>query len=237
MASRSQFEGFPPPKSTLQRFILNACDPISNYEPNLALNLEVVDLINSKKGNAPREAASTLVQLINHRNPNVSLLALGLLDICVKNCGYPFHLQISTKEFLNELVRRFPERPPIRPSRVQSKILEAIEEWRGTICQTSRYKEDLGFIRDMHRLLLYKGYMFPEVRREDAAVLNPSDVCWPIALHFVITVLTIAELTISRGDGSRRACRPVCETPRADTKRNSSGSARSQSPHEGHGWL
>jgi hypothetical protein len=51
-----------------------------------------------------------------------------------------------------------------------------IEEWRQTICQTSRYKEDLGFIRDMHRLLLYKGYMFPEVRREDAAVLNPSDV-------------------------------------------------------------
>lgn len=28
----------------------------------------------------------------------------------------------------------------------------------------------------MHRLLSYKGYMFPEVRREDAAVLNPSDV-------------------------------------------------------------
>ena len=31
----------------------------------------------------------------------------------------------------------------------------------------------------MHRLLLYKGYAFPEVRREDAAVLNPSDVCVP----------------------------------------------------------
>ena len=57
------------------------------------------------------------------------------------------------------------------------RILEAIEEWRMTICQTSRYKEDLGFIRDMHRLLSYKGYLFPEVRREDAAVLNPSDVC------------------------------------------------------------
>ncbi|KIV96839.1 hypothetical protein PV10_00656 [Exophiala mesophila] len=175
MASRNQFDGFAPPRSNLQRFIYNACDPMANLEPNLAINLEIVDLINSKKGNAPREAAVTIVQLINHRNPNVSLLALALLDICVKNCGYPFHLQISTKEFLNELVRRFPERPPIRPSRVQAKILEAIEEWRQTICQTSRYKEDLGFIRDMHRLLLYKGYMFPEVRREDAAVLNPSD--------------------------------------------------------------
>jgi ADP-ribosylation factor-binding protein GGA len=99
-----------------------------------------------------------------------------LLDICVKNCGYAFHLQISTKEFLNELVRRFPERPPVHSSRVQSKILELIEEWRQTICQTSRYKDDLGFIRDMHRLLSYKGYVFPEVRKEDAAVLNPSDV-------------------------------------------------------------
>ncbi|KAI9934178.1 hypothetical protein AWENTII_008573 [Aspergillus wentii] len=160
--------------SPVQRGVRNACD-LQHYEPNLALNLEVADLINSKKGNAPREAAFEIVHLINSRNQNVALLALALLDICVKNCGYPFQLQISTKEFLNELVRRFPERPPMRPSRVQHRILESIEEWRQTICQTSRYKEDLGFIRDMHRLLLYKGYIFPEIRHEDAAVLNPSD--------------------------------------------------------------
>ncbi|KAI4276191.1 MAG: hypothetical protein LQ337_002658 [Flavoplaca oasis] len=174
-ATRDRFGAWGEPAMTpLQRYIQNAVDP-QNFEPNLALNLETSDLINSKKGNAPREAAIAIVNYINHRNFNVSLLALSLLDICVKNCGYPFHLQISTKDFLNELVRRFPERPPIRPSRVQMKILEAIEEWRMTICQTSRYKEDLGFIRDMHRLLSYKGYVFPQVRREDAAVLNPSD--------------------------------------------------------------
>ncbi|KAF8423879.1 VHS domain-containing protein [Tirmania nivea] len=174
MATRDRFGGYPGEQTQLQRFIQRACDP-SNYEPNLALNLEIADLINSKKGNAPREAAVAIVNYINNRNPNVSLLALSLLDICVKNCGYPFHLQISTKDFLNELVRRFPERPPVRSSRVQLKILEAIEEWRWTICETSRYKEDLGFIRDMHRLLSYKGYQFPEVRKDDAAVLNPSD--------------------------------------------------------------
>ncbi|KAF2177913.1 VHS-domain-containing protein [Zopfia rhizophila CBS 207.26] len=175
MAARDRYGGIgEPPTSQLQRFILNACDP-QNFEPNLALNLEIADLINAKKGNAPREAAITVVHYINHRNQNVSLLALSLLDICVKNCGYPFHLQISTKEFLNELVRRFPERPPVHPTRVQNRILELIEEWRQTICQTSRHKEDLGFIRDMHRLLSYKGYLFPEIRKEDAAVLNPSD--------------------------------------------------------------
>ncbi|KAF2851153.1 ADP-ribosylation factor-binding protein-like protein GGA1 [Plenodomus tracheiphilus IPT5] len=175
MAARDRYGAFgEAPSSPLQRFIIQACDP-QNFEPNLALNLEISDLINSKKGSAPREAAVTIVHYVNHRNQNVALLALNLLDICVKNCGYPFHLQISTKEFLNELVRRFPERPPIHSSRVQNKILELIEEWRQTICQTSRYKDDLGFIRDMHRLLSYKGYIFPEVRKEDAAVLNPSD--------------------------------------------------------------
>ncbi|KAI9786528.1 MAG: hypothetical protein M1816_007910 [Peltula sp. TS41687] len=174
MAARDRFVLGQPAQSTLQRYIQSACDP-SNYEPNLALDLEIADLINSKKGNAPREAAVAIVNYINHRNPNVSLLALTLLDICVKNCGYPFHLQISTKDFLNELVRRFPERPPMRPTRVQMKTLEAIEEWRQTICQNSRYKDDLGYIRDMHRLLSYKGYMFPEITREDAAVLNASD--------------------------------------------------------------
>ncbi|KAB8230744.1 VHS domain-containing protein [Aspergillus alliaceus] len=176
MAARDRFGGAYADLglTPLQRAVRHACD-ISHYEPNLALNLEVADLINSKKGNAPREAAFEIVRLINSRNQNVSLLALALLDICVKNCGYPFHLQISTKEFLNELVRRFPERPALRPSRVQHRILESIEEWRQTICQTSRYKEDLGHIRDMHRLLLYKGYVFPEIRNEDAAVLNPSD--------------------------------------------------------------
>ncbi|KAH0356342.1 VHS-domain-containing protein, partial [Aureobasidium melanogenum] len=164
----------PAPQTPLQRYIHNACDP-QNFEPNLALNLEIADLINAKKGNAPREAAVAIVQYVNHRNPNVSMLALTLLDICVKNCGYAFHLQISTKDFLNELVRRFPERPPMRVSRVQNRILELIEEWRSTICVTSKYREDLGFIRDMHRLLSYKGYTFPEVKREDAAVLNPTN--------------------------------------------------------------
>lgn len=174
-AARDRFAYPTEPAATpLQRYIQNACSP-ENFEPNLALSLEIADLINAKKGNAPREAAITIVGYVNHRNPNVSLLALSLLDICVKNCGYPFHLQISTKEFLNELVRRFPERPPIRTTRTQTRILELIEEWRRTICETSKYKEDLGFIRDMHRLLSYKGYVFPEIKREDAAVLNPSD--------------------------------------------------------------
>ncbi|KAK9473033.1 VHS domain-containing protein [Dipodascopsis tothii] len=160
--------------SVLVRMINRACD-ISRLEPNLSLNLEVADRINEKKGNAAREGAMQIVKLINSRSTTVSVLALALLDICVKNCGYPFHLQISRKEFLNELVRKLPKNPPERLTRTQTLILEAVEEWRQTICVTSRYKEDLGYIRDMHRLLSYMGYTFPEINMDDAAVLNPAD--------------------------------------------------------------
>lgn len=151
-----------------------ACRPTLD-EPNIALNLEICDLVNSKQASLPREACIAVVKLINSRDPQVSELALTLLDYLVKNCGYPVHLQISRKEFLNELVKRFPERPPPAYSRVQRLILGTLAEWVQTLCKTSRYKEDLTYIKDMYRLLRSKGYDFPAVKKEDAAVLNPSN--------------------------------------------------------------
>jgi len=47
-ARMGQGVGWQPASLTpLQRYIRNTCDP-QNYEPNLALNMEIVDLINSK---------------------------------------------------------------------------------------------------------------------------------------------------------------------------------------------
>src|SRR5258708_30595921 len=97
------------------------------------------------------------VRMVNHRNPHVSILALALIDSLVQSCGYPAHLQVATKEFLNELVRRFPERPPPFPGPVMQRILELINSWKEGICTISRWKDDLGNIRDMHRLLSHKG--------------------------------------------------------------------------------
>ncbi|PKY38291.1 VHS-domain-containing protein [Rhizophagus irregularis] len=162
------------PKPTIQAIIERACNPQLG-EPDLALDLEIADLINQKKQNYPREAAMHIVRLINNRNPNVASLALTLLDICVKNCGHAFHLHIATKEFLNEIVRKFPERPPALLNPIQLRILEFIQEWRSTICVNSRHKNDLVHINDMYRLLSYKGYIFPEIDTQSAAVLNPTE--------------------------------------------------------------
>jgi hypothetical protein len=155
----------------VQTLVERCCNPALEM-PNLSYELELADYVNTKRANTPREAAFEVVAKVNSRIPHVGMLALHLLDILVKNCGYPMHLQIATKDFLNELVRRFPERPPVYPSVVQMKILEMIHEWRQTICTTSRHKEDLVHIRDMHRLLTYKGYRFPKLNAGSAAMLN-----------------------------------------------------------------
>ncbi|KAG1721274.1 VHS domain-containing protein [Suillus occidentalis] len=154
--------------SKLEMLTQNACDP-TLHEPNYAIHLEIAELINTKKANTPRDAAMLIARLANHRNPHIAILALALLDTLVQSCGYPFHLQIATKEFLNELVRRFPERPPPFPGPVMSRILELIHRWKEGICTESRWKEDLGNIKDMHRLLTFKGYRFRDIlRREEA---------------------------------------------------------------------
>ncbi|CDW96880.1 hypothetical protein [Sporisorium scitamineum] len=160
--------------SPVSVYVERCCHPALS-QPNLALNLELADYVNQKKANTPREAAFETVRKINSRNPHVGMLGLALLDILVKNCGYPLHLQIATKEFLNEMVKRFPERPPVFPSPVQSKILELIHEWKLTLCVTSKHREDLVHIRDMHRLLTYKGYRFPNVDSRAASVMNSDN--------------------------------------------------------------
>ncbi|KAJ3160697.1 hypothetical protein HDU86_000456 [Geranomyces michiganensis] len=153
-------------------FTDQACD--SDYsEPNAALMLEICDLINQKGKSLPREAAFAITRNLNSRANYGAMHALLLLDYCVKNCGYPFHLIISTKEFLNELVRRFPERPT-NVTMVHHRILELVQQWNSTLCVTSRYKDDFKHINDMYRLLTYKGYRFPPISQDAAAVLNPS---------------------------------------------------------------
>ncbi|ETW75322.1 hypothetical protein HETIRDRAFT_461277 [Heterobasidion irregulare TC 32-1] len=145
--------------------LISRATAASLHEPNYALHLEVADYINQKKANNPREAAMLIARLVNHRNPHVAMLALALLDTLVQSCGYPIYLQIATKDFLNELVRRFPERPPPFPSPVMSRVLDLINTWKEGICVESKWKDDLGNIRDMHRLLSFKGYRFRQIPR------------------------------------------------------------------------
>jgi ADP-ribosylation factor-binding protein GGA len=41
------------------------------------------------------------------KEPKVIALSLELLDVAMVKCGNPFHIQVGTKEFMNELVNMF----------------------------------------------------------------------------------------------------------------------------------
>ncbi|CAO3614282.1 unnamed protein product [Cunninghamella blakesleeana] len=56
-----------------------------------------------------------------------------------------------------------------------SKILYLIKEWKIGLAELSRYKNDLIHIKDMYRLLRYKGYRFPEIKQASLDALTPVD--------------------------------------------------------------
>ncbi|KAJ2909160.1 ARF-binding protein [Coemansia aciculifera] len=163
------------PPSRLQKMVDRAVGA-DRSEADLALNLDICELVNSKKGNYPHDAVFALLPYINGRSNKQGLLALALLDNLVKNCGHPVHYQVASRDFLNELFRRFPEFQPSMSNPLQYRILELLQEWRVTLCRRSRYKDDLQRINDMYSLLRRKGWRFPEAESENVAVvLGPED--------------------------------------------------------------
>ncbi|KAJ2864256.1 ARF-binding protein [Coemansia aciculifera] len=163
------------PPSRLQKMVDRAVG-VDRNEADLALNLDICELVNSKKGNYPHDAVFALLPYINGRSNKQAQLSLTLLDNLVKNCGHPVHYQVASREFLNELFRRFPEFQPSMPNPLHYRILELLQEWRVTLCRRSRYKDDLQRINDMYSLLRRKGWRFPELESENVAVvLGPED--------------------------------------------------------------
>jgi hypothetical protein len=92
-------------------------------------------------------------------------LALCLLDLLVINCGYPMHLAVSRREFLNKLVYRFPPNAFHDPlDKCHHIILALLKKWTVALSERSRHHGDFGNIRLMASLLRAKGFPSPDVR-------------------------------------------------------------------------
>ncbi|KAJ3410786.1 Vacuolar protein-sorting-associated protein 27 [Chytridiales sp. JEL 0842] len=132
---------------------------------DLVLNLEIADKIKSKEV-LPKEAIRALKKRINHKNPNVQLMALKLTDTCVKNSGHHFLVEVASRDFIDNMVSIAGQFTGINPE-VRQKVLALIQSWGLAF----KGKHDLSYVSQVYENLKREGVPFPPVESAEASAI------------------------------------------------------------------
>ncbi|EIW86229.1 ubiquitin binding protein [Coniophora puteana RWD-64-598 SS2] len=142
---------------------------------DVALNLEICDQIRSKSVSA-RDAMRALKRRLNHKNPNVQLLALGLTDTCVKNGGDLFLVEVASREFMDNLVSIL--KMPALNHQVKGDILRCVQNWSLAL----EGKPSLSYVGQVYKNLKADGFDFPP---KDLALANAAMVDTAVAPEWI----------------------------------------------------
>ncbi|XP_035491895.2 target of Myb protein 1-like isoform X1 [Scophthalmus maximus] len=93
------------------------------------LNIEICDIIN-ETDEGPRDAVKAIKKrIIGNKNFREIMLALTVLEACVKNCGHRFHILVGSQEFVEGVLVRciLPKYNP--PTTLHDRVLSLIQSW------------------------------------------------------------------------------------------------------------
>lgn len=147
-------------------------ESLPSGEQDLALNLEICDLIRSKTVPA-KEAMRALKKRLLHKNPNVQIATLHLTDFCIKNGGIHFLVEIASREFMDSVVIL------VKPSNstvtnfnqeVQKLALECIQDWVNVF----EGQLQLSYVNQVYKQLKSEGYKFPAPKQITSTFIDTS---------------------------------------------------------------
>ncbi|XP_070708551.1 TOM1-like protein 2 isoform X3 [Pempheris klunzingeri] len=130
------------------------------------LNMEICDIINETE-DGPKDAIRAVKKRLNgNRNYREVMLALTVLETCVKNCGHRFHSLVTSRDFVDGVLVKIisPKNNP--PTIVQDKVLALIQAWADAF----RSSPDLTGVVQIYEELKRKGIEFP---MSDLETLSP----------------------------------------------------------------
>nr|XP_056702077.1 target of Myb1 membrane trafficking protein [Euleptes europaea] len=131
-----------------------------------ALNMEICDIINETE-EGPKDAFRAIKKrIVGNKNFHEVMLALTVLETCVKNCGHRFHVLVSSQDFVEGVLVRtiLPKNNP--PAIVHDKVLTLIQSWADAF----RSSPDLTGVVAVYEDLRRKGLEFPMT---DLDMLSP----------------------------------------------------------------
>ncbi|KAM3914723.1 target of Myb1 membrane trafficking protein [Leptodactylus fuscus] len=122
-----------------------------------ALNMEICDIINETE-EGPKDSIRALKKkIVGNKNFQEVMLALTVLEACVKNCGHRFHVLAANQEFVEGVLVKtiLPKNNP--PAIVHDKVLNLIQAWADAF----RSSPDLTGVVAVYEDLRRKGLEFP----------------------------------------------------------------------------
>ncbi|MBN3303927.1 TM1L2 protein, partial [Amia calva] len=119
--------------------------------------MEICDIINETE-EGPKDAIRAVKKRLNgNRNYREVMLALTVLETCVKNCGHRFHVLVANRDFIDGVLVKIISPKSNPPTIVQDKVLALIQAWADAF----RSSPDLTGVVHIYEELKRKGIEFP----------------------------------------------------------------------------
>uniref|UniRef100_A0A9R1SLE6 Target of Myb protein 1-like n=2 Tax=Cyprinus carpio TaxID=7962 RepID=A0A9R1SLE6_CYPCA len=170
-----------------------------------SLNLEICDIIN-ETDDGPKDAVKALKKrIVGNKNFREVMLALTVLETCVKNCGHRFHVYVCSLEFVEGVLVRaiLPKNNP--PMILHDRVLSLIQAWADAF----RNNPSLSGVVSVYEDLRRRGLEFPMT---DLDSLSP--------IHTPSRSIPENGVSSSSVSPSQTNSSPATHTPRSDGQRS-----------------